>query len=165
MRPSLHVCFTCANVRVPGAAADAFPALCFRSLFRPHFSFLRLHTSQAEAQCAWLDQEGLVDGVVTDDNDVFLFGGEHVYRHIFDNKRYGRGLVQVERGRQTGAGEGFQGEGGIVSESAVINRHCTCTAVRIMQLISDQPPQQCYEASAPRNKNPPSGCCLLPPYP
>jgi hypothetical protein len=25
-----------------------------------------------------------VDGVVTDDNDVFLFGGRHVYRHLFD---------------------------------------------------------------------------------
>lgn len=43
---------------------------------------------QAEAQCAWLNAEGLVDGVVTDDNDVFLFGGRHVYRNIFDNKRY-----------------------------------------------------------------------------
>ncbi|GFH19022.1 uncharacterized protein HaLaN_15909, partial [Haematococcus lacustris] len=42
----------------------------------------------AEAQCAWLDEQGLVDGVVTDDNDVFLFGGRHVYRNIFDNKRY-----------------------------------------------------------------------------
>ncbi len=42
---------------------------------------------QAEAQCAWLNAEGLVDGVVTDDNDVFLFGGKHVYRNIFDNNK------------------------------------------------------------------------------
>ncbi len=35
---------------------------------------------EAEAQCAWLDAAGLVDGVVTDDNDVFLFGGRHVFR-------------------------------------------------------------------------------------
>ena len=35
---------------------------------------------EAEAQCAWLDEAKLVDGVVTDDNDVFLFGGQHVYR-------------------------------------------------------------------------------------
>ena len=41
---------------------------------------------EAEAQCAWLNQEGLVDGVVTDDNDVFLFGATHVYRHFFQGK-------------------------------------------------------------------------------
>lgn len=42
---------------------------------------------QAEAQCAWLEANGLVDGVVTDDNDVFLFGARHVYRHIFESKK------------------------------------------------------------------------------
>jgi len=29
-----------------------------------------------------------VDGTVTDDNDVFLFGGRHVYRNIFENKKW-----------------------------------------------------------------------------
>lgn len=37
---------------------------------------------EAESQCAWLDEAGLVDGVVTDDNDVFLFGGQRVYRCV-----------------------------------------------------------------------------------
>lgn len=35
---------------------------------------------EAEAQCAWLDAAGLVDGVITDDNDAFLFGAQTVYR-------------------------------------------------------------------------------------
>ena len=44
--------------------------------------------TEAEAQCAWLDSNGLVDGVVTDDNDAFLFGGRRVYRHIFEESKY-----------------------------------------------------------------------------
>jgi 5'-3' exonuclease len=35
--------------------------------------------AEAEAQCAQLNVCGLVDGVITDDSDTFLFGGEHVY--------------------------------------------------------------------------------------
>lgn len=37
--------------------------------------------AEAEAQCSWLDAQGLVDGVVTDDNDAFLFGAKHIYRY------------------------------------------------------------------------------------
>lgn len=43
---------------------------------------------EAEAQCAFLDAEKLVDGIVTDDVDVFLFGGRNVYKNIFDDRKY-----------------------------------------------------------------------------
>lgn len=44
--------------------------------------------SEAEAQAAWLDANGLVDGVVTDDNDALLFGAKRLYRNIFENSKY-----------------------------------------------------------------------------
>lgn len=44
--------------------------------------------TEAEAQCAWLDANNLVDAVVTDDNDAFLFGARKVYRHIFEESKY-----------------------------------------------------------------------------
>ncbi|GJN30634.1 hypothetical protein PR202_gb18956 [Eleusine coracana subsp. coracana] len=44
--------------------------------------------TEAEAQCAYMEMSNLVDGVVTDDSDVFLFGARHVYKNIFDDRKY-----------------------------------------------------------------------------
>eukprot|EP01018_Ginkgo_biloba_P014778 Gb_23486 [translate_table: standard] len=43
---------------------------------------------EAEAQCAFMELAHLVDGVVTDDCDVFLFGAGSVYKNIFDDRKY-----------------------------------------------------------------------------
>jgi DNA excision repair protein ERCC-5 len=38
---------------------------------------------EAEAQCAYMSQKRIVDGIFTDDSDTLLFGGGPVYRHVF----------------------------------------------------------------------------------
>ncbi|XP_026669038.1 DNA repair protein complementing XP-G cells homolog isoform X2 [Ceratina calcarata] len=42
---------------------------------------------EAEAQCALLEQIRLTDGTITDDSDIWLFGGRCVYKNFFDNSK------------------------------------------------------------------------------
>lgn len=39
---------------------------------------------EAEAQCAFLDAAHLTDGTITEDSDIWLFGGRSVYKHFFN---------------------------------------------------------------------------------
>ncbi|XBW38802.1 hypothetical protein QEN19_004389 [Hanseniaspora menglaensis] len=43
---------------------------------------------EAEAQCAELMKLKLADGIITDDSDVFLFGGSKIYRKMFQEKQF-----------------------------------------------------------------------------
>ena len=43
---------------------------------------------EAEAQCAFLDLMELVDGVISNDSDVFAFGGKTMYRNFFVDNRF-----------------------------------------------------------------------------
>lgn len=43
---------------------------------------------EAEAQCAVLQEIGLVDGIITEDSDAFLFGAKEVYKNIFQDQKY-----------------------------------------------------------------------------
>ncbi|XP_049537650.1 uncharacterized protein LOC125952292 [Anopheles darlingi] len=42
---------------------------------------------EAEAQCAFLNQIELTDGTITDDSDIWLFGGQKVYKNFFNQQK------------------------------------------------------------------------------
>ncbi|KAI4464459.1 dna repair protein complementing xp-g cells-related [Holotrichia oblita] len=42
---------------------------------------------EAEAQCAFLNEINLTDGTITDDSDIWLFGGKTVYKNFFNQSK------------------------------------------------------------------------------
>ncbi|CAH6720411.1 DNA repair protein Rad2p [[Candida] jaroonii] len=57
---------------------------------------------EAEAQCAELLKLGLVDGIITDDSDCFLFGGDRIYKNMFNQKQYVECYMNSELQRNLG---------------------------------------------------------------
>lgn len=43
---------------------------------------------EAEAQCAFLDYNNLTNGTITDDSDIWLFGGKTVYKNFFAQNKH-----------------------------------------------------------------------------
>ncbi|KAI0034241.1 hypothetical protein K488DRAFT_46003 [Vararia minispora EC-137] len=57
---------------------------------------------EAEAQCATLVELGLVDGIITDDSDVFLFGGARVYKNMFNQSKTVECFLAADLTRELG---------------------------------------------------------------
>jgi DNA excision repair protein ERCC-5 len=57
---------------------------------------------EAEAQCAELVSLGLVDGVITDDSDVFLFGADCVFKNMFNQSKTVECFFSRDLGRELG---------------------------------------------------------------
>ncbi|WWC89262.1 uncharacterized protein L201_004183 [Kwoniella dendrophila CBS 6074] len=55
---------------------------------------------EAEAQCAKLAELGLVDGIITDDSDVFLFGGIQCFKNIFNDAKYAECFLSTDIERE-----------------------------------------------------------------
>ncbi|EJD06452.1 PIN domain-like protein, partial [Fomitiporia mediterranea MF3/22] len=61
---------------------------------------------EAEAQCAALVDLGLVDGVITDDSDVFLFGAKRVYKNMFNQSKTVECFLLTDLARELGLDRG-----------------------------------------------------------
>ncbi|KAF9267851.1 PIN domain-like protein [Marasmius fiardii PR-910] len=61
---------------------------------------------EAEAQCAMLASLGLVDGIITDDSDVFLFGGQKVYKNMFNQSKTVECFLSSDLTRELGLDQG-----------------------------------------------------------
>ncbi|KAH9942772.1 PIN domain-like protein [Amylocystis lapponica] len=57
---------------------------------------------EAEAQCAALLALGLVDGIITDDSDVFLFGGARVLKNMFNQSKTVECFLLTDLDRELG---------------------------------------------------------------
>ena len=55
---------------------------------------------EAEAQCAKLAELGLVDGIITDDSDVFLFGGTQCFKNIFNDNKFAECILATDVERE-----------------------------------------------------------------
>ncbi|KAL1021673.1 hypothetical protein UPYG_G00016380, partial [Umbra pygmaea] len=59
--------------------------------------------SEAEAQCAALDRTDQTHGTITDDSDVWLFGGRHVYKNFFSQNKYVEHYQYIDLQNQLGS--------------------------------------------------------------
>ncbi|XP_059408282.1 DNA excision repair protein ERCC-5 homolog [Carassius carassius] len=57
---------------------------------------------EAEAQCATLDHLDQTHGTITDDSDIWLFGGRQVYKNFFNQNKYVEHYQSVDMQNQLG---------------------------------------------------------------
>lgn len=57
---------------------------------------------EAEAQCATLVSLGLVEGIITDDSDAFLFGGLRIFKNMFNQSKTVECFLSADLERELG---------------------------------------------------------------